>query len=159
MHRILPFVFAILVLAAGSASAAPPIERLKLPPGFRIAVYADNIENARSMALGDKGTVFVGTRSEGSVYALVDTDGDGKADKVYTIATGLNAPNGVAFRDGALYVAEISRILRFDGIESKLASPPKPVVVYDKLPRELTLKREMLLATLWRSPERWTVPD
>ena len=110
------------------------LANIKLPPGFKIEIYADKVENARSLALGDKGIVFVGTRSD-SVYALVDSNRDGKAD-VVTIAEGLNAPNGVAFRDGALYVAEISRILRFDGIEASLNKPPKPVVVFDKLPRD-----------------------
>jgi glucose/arabinose dehydrogenase len=132
-----PFFAALALSAAfvaGAASAAPPIERLRLPPGFKVEVYAGKVANARSLALGDKGTVFVGTRSD-SVYALVDSNGDGKAE-VITIAEGLNAPNGVAFRDGALYVAEISRILRFDNIEANLKRPPKPVVVYDKLPRD-----------------------
>lgn len=132
-------LFHVLALAAvclaGTAIAAPSIERLKLPPGFKVEVYADNVENARSLALGAKGTVFVGTRSEGSVYALVDANVDGKAE-VITIAEGLNSPNGVAFRDGALYVAEINRILRFDDIEANLKKPPKPVVVFDKLPRD-----------------------
>jgi glucose/arabinose dehydrogenase len=113
-----------------------PLERLKLPPGFKISVFADEVPNARSLALGAKGTVFVGTRSEGNVYALRDNDGDGKADEKFTLARGLRMPNGVAFRGGALYVAEISRILRFDDIEAKLANPPAPAVVYDKLPRE-----------------------
>ena len=130
------FLVAALVLAAfvGQAQAAPPIDRLKLPPGFKIEVYADQVEGARSLAVGDKGTVFVGTRSD-SVYALIDSNRNGKAE-IVTIATGLNAPNGVAFRNGALYVAEISRILRFDDIEAHLRNPPKPVVVFDKLPRE-----------------------
>jgi glucose/arabinose dehydrogenase len=136
MKHFIPVLVLAAAFAAGAASAAPPIERIKLPPGFRIQLYADNVENARSLALGDKGTVFVGTRSEGSVYALVDSNRDGKAGKVVTIAEGLNAPNGVAFRDGALYVAEISRILRFDNIEANLKNPPKPVVVFDKLPRD-----------------------
>ncbi len=122
--------------AAGAAAAAPPIERIKLPPGFKIALYSDKVEDARSLTVGDKGTVFVGTRSAGSVYALVDSDGNGQANEVFTIAEGLNAPNGVAFRDGALYVAEIGRILRFDNIEANLRNPPKPVVVFDKLPRD-----------------------
>ena len=131
------FVSALLLAAAfvaGAATAAPPIERLKLPPGFKIEVYANQVKNARSLALGEKGTVFVGTRSD-SVYALVDSNREGKADEVITIAQGLNAPNGVAFRDGSLYVAEIGRILRFDNIEANLRNPPKPVVVFDKLPR------------------------
>lgn len=123
-------------LAVDVAVAAPPIERLKLPPGFKIEVYADGVEDARSLTLGANGTVFVGSRSEGAVYALVDANRDGKAEEVLTIARGLNAPSGVAFRDGALYVAEISRILRFDRIETNLKAPPKPVVVFDKLPRD-----------------------
>jgi len=80
------------------------------------------------MTLSPKGTVFVGTRGGDKVYAVVDADRDGKADNVYTIASGLDSPNGVAFRDGALYVAEISRILRFDDIEKTLTHPPKSVV-------------------------------
>ena len=131
------FLVAALVLAAfaGQAQGAPPIDRLKLPPGFKIEVYADQVEGARSLAIGDKGTVFVGTRSD-SVYALIDSKRDGKASEIVTVASGLNAPNGVAFRNGALYVAEINRILRFDDIEAHLRNPPKPVVVFDKLPRE-----------------------
>ena len=97
-----------------------PLERIKLPPGFEISLYASGVENARSMALSPNGTVFVGTRSAGKVYAVVDRNGDAKADEVITLARGLNSPNGVAFRDGALYVAEINRVLRFDDIERRL---------------------------------------
>src|SRR5690242_16958318 len=114
----------ISTLFAGIAAAAPPVDRIRLPPGFKADLYAE-VENARSLALGDNGTVFVGTRTD-TVYALVDSNRDGKADKVITVAQGLNAPNGVAFRDGALYVAEISRILRFDNIDANLAKPPAP---------------------------------
>ena len=88
------------------------------------------------MTLSPKGTVFVGTRGGDKVYAVVDGDRDGKADNVYTIASGLDSPNGVAFRDGALYVAEISRILRFDDIEKTLTHPPKPVVVNEAYPKD-----------------------
>jgi len=83
------------------------------------------------MALGSEGTVYVGTRDEGKVYALPNRKKGKTADAVITIATGLNMPNGVAFRNGSLYVAEISRILRYDGIETRLKNPPKPVVVSD----------------------------
>jgi len=121
---------------AGAAQAAPPLDRIKLPPGFSIDVFATEVTDARSLALGSRGTVFVGTRSEGDVYALVDENKDGKAERRYTIASGLNSPNGVAFRDGALYVAEINRILRYDRIESSLDSPPRPVVVSDRFPRD-----------------------
>ncbi len=119
-----------------SAQAALPLDQIKLPPGFSISIYADAVPNARSLALGKNGTVFVGSRDGSEVYALVDKNADQKADEVITVASGLTAPNGVAFRDGALYVAEISRILRYDDIETNLNNPPKPVVVTDKLPRE-----------------------
>ncbi|CAJ35334.1 PQQ-dependent sugar dehydrogenase [Methanocella arvoryzae] len=110
------------------------LSQIQLPPGFAIEVYADDVPNARQMALGANGTVYVGTRTEGKVYAIQDTDRDGHADKVYTIAEGLHMPNGVAYRNGSLYLAEVSRILRFDDIDSKLDSPPEPVVVYDAYP-------------------------
>lgn len=135
MKKLVPALVVAAAFVAGAATAAPPIERIKLLPGFKIEVYADKVENARSLALGDKGTVFVGTRSD-SIYALVDSNRDGKVDEVVTIAEGLNAPNGVAFHDGALYVAEISRILRLDNIEANLKKRPKPVVVFDQLPRD-----------------------
>jgi glucose/arabinose dehydrogenase len=106
---------------------------IKLPPGFKIDVYADNVDNARSMTLGDNETLFVGTR-ESEVYAVIDENKDFKADKVLTIASGLNSPNGVTFRNGSLYVAEINRVLRYDNIEANLDNPPAPVVVNDKFP-------------------------
>jgi len=114
-----------------------PLDKIKLPQGFSIAVYADNVPNARAMALSPNGTLFVGTRTEGNVYAVLDNDRDGKADEVITIASGLNMPNGVAFRNGSLYVAEISRILRYDDIEARLHDPPTPVVVYDRYPKDM----------------------
>lgn len=111
-----------------------PIEKIRLPAGFSIHVYANDVPGARQMTLGDNGTVYVGTRTEGKVYAIKDIDGDSQADKVYTIARGLHMSNGVAYRNGSLYVAEVSRIIRLDDIDSKLDNPPKPVVVYDKYP-------------------------
>lgn len=124
---------ALLCLAtAGLRAENLPLERIKLPPGFAIEVYA-RVAAARSLALGEQGTVFVGTRND-SVYAIAP-GADGKGE-VITIARGLNLPNGVAFRDGALYVAEVSRILRFDAIESQLRNPPKPAVVTDRFPHE-----------------------
>jgi len=88
---------------------------------------------ARSLALGQKGTVFVGTR-QSAVYAIVPGS-DGKTE-VITIAEGLASPNGVAFRGGSLYVAEVSRILRYDDIEANLRHPRKPIVVNDGFPRD-----------------------
>ncbi len=117
-------------------SARPYPERLALPAGFTVTVFASEVENARSLALGDRGTVFVGSRDAGNVYALPDTNRDGVADRVITLAAGLQMPNGVAFRDGALYVAEVSRILRFDSIETRLDDPTLPVVTYADFPRD-----------------------
>lgn len=115
-------------------SDTPLLDQIQLPDGFEIAVYAESVKNARSMALGEKGTVFVGSRSAGNVYALVDEDGDFIADQQYLIASGLNLPNGVAFREGALYVAEPDKVWRYDQIESQLANPPQPVLVSDAFP-------------------------
>lgn len=113
-----------------------PLERIKLPEGFKITVFASGIENARSLARGEKGTIFVGNRSEDKVYAVVDENNDGKADQTYVIASGLRMPNGVAFRNGDLYVAEVSRIIRFADIENNLSNPPQPEVVYDQYPSD-----------------------
>ena len=88
------------------------------------------------MAWGEKGTLFVGTRREGRVFAVTDEDGDGRGERVREVASGLRMPSGVAFRDGALYVAAVSTILRFDDIESRLDDPPTPVIVTDRLPSD-----------------------
>ena len=111
------------------------LDKIKLPQGFSISVYAE-VNNARSLCLSPNGTLFVGNRSGNKVYAVVDENKDGVADKVYTIAKGLNSPNGVAFKDGSLYIACISTILRIDSIETRLANPPQPIVVYDQYPTE-----------------------
>jgi glucose/arabinose dehydrogenase len=128
-------VFFLFSSPAG-CQATSNLKSIRVPPGFSIQMYAAKVPGARSMTLGDRGTVFVGSRKQGNVYALVDRDGDHKAEEVIVVAKGLNNPNGVAFRNGALYVAEISRILRFDGIESRLSDPGPPVVVNDDFPKD-----------------------
>ena len=70
--------------------------------------------------------MFVGSRAEGKVYAVADRDGDHRADQVHVLASGLDLPSGLAFRDGTLYVAEVSRILRFRDVARDLARPPSP---------------------------------
>lgn len=140
--RIFILLFSMILLGVGEkttsdpTSAKLPISDIKLPPGFKIEVYASGVRNARSMALSPSGTLYVGTRSRGSVYALKDTDGDFKVDEYYTLAKNLKMPNGVAFREGDLYVAEVSRISKFEDIESKLDDPGDPEVIYDKYPTE-----------------------
>jgi glucose/arabinose dehydrogenase len=112
------------------------LDKIKLPPGFAITVYADHVPNARGMTLGRNGTLFVGSRDKGEVYAVVDKDGDQRADTVLTIASDLRMPVGVAYRNGSLYVSAVDRILRFDQIEERLTKPPPPVVVTDSFPNE-----------------------
>lgn len=111
------------------------LDEVQLPSGFEIEVFA-RVNNARSLALTPEGTLFVGNRGGDKVYALRDTDGDWKADEKYVIAEGLKMPNGVAFKDGALYVAEVSKLWRFDDIESNLSTPPEPVLIYDDYPTD-----------------------
>jgi glucose/arabinose dehydrogenase len=141
--RRLPFLAVLLGLSLTNAVCMPArkakdprLQDLTLPEGFQIEIYAEGVKNARSMCMGDMGTIFVGTRNKGDVYAVRDTDGDYHADSVLTIARGLNMPNGVAFRDGSLYVAEVSRVIRYDQIEPRLTDPPTPVVVNASFPDE-----------------------
>jgi len=110
-----------------------PIEKLKAPKGFEIELYAAGVGNARTLRQGDKGTVFVGSRLLDKVYAIVDRDGKREVKPIYS---GLYRPNGLAFKDGALYIAELSRISKVEKIEDNLDNPPKPVVIYDDLPKD-----------------------
>ena len=129
-----------LALVAGSVFAVDDEElrlnEIELPTGFSVDVFAAEVDNARSLAQSPSGTVFVGTgrRGGGVVHAVIDRDGDGVAEERYRIGSDLNWPNGVAFHEGHLYVAEISRVLRFEDIENRLDSPPEPVVVTADLP-------------------------
>jgi glucose/arabinose dehydrogenase len=118
------------------AQTALPVETIRLPPGFDIEVVA-RVPNARAMTWGAAGTLFVGSTTAGKVYALTLPPAGIKGEAVVNvIASGLREPAGVAFRDGALYVSAVSRILRYDDIERRLAAPPAPVVVTDRFPTE-----------------------
>src|ERR1700723_2208101 len=110
-----------------------PTAKLKVPPGFNIEVYAAGMANARSLAEGDKGTVFVGSRLVDKVYAIVNKDGK---RTVKVLASGFYRPNGVAFHDGTLYIAELSKISKIEHVEDNLDNPPKPTVIYDNLPKD-----------------------
>ena len=121
--------------APPTAEALPLPHPIRLAPdGFTIGIYADDVPNARSMVLSPEGTLFVSTRQNGSVYAVLDHDQDQQADEVITLAQGLNMPNGVAFREGALYLAEVNRVWRYDDIEADLHNPPEPALVSRCLP-------------------------
>ena len=138
MRRI--FIIGLILLWLPGCSPAAMLEgihldKIEMPPGFRISLYA-RVSGARSMALSPGGTLFVGTRKQGKIYAVLDSDQDHTADDVIVVAEGMHSPNGVAFRNGSLYVAEVNRVLRFDGIETDLANPAEPVVVDDSFPTE-----------------------
>jgi glucose/arabinose dehydrogenase len=120
--------FAIHV--TGKSAKDLPIDKLKVPAGFKVEVWAEGLPNARSMALGNKGTVFVGTRQLKEVYAVVDRGGK---REVKTLFKGMDTPNGIAFSRGTLYIAERNRITRYDGIEDRLDNPPEAKVIIDNL--------------------------
>ncbi|WP_459252703.1 PQQ-dependent sugar dehydrogenase [Paraburkholderia sp. RL17-347-BIC-D] len=123
----------LLAATALPALAALPVDRIKLPPGFHIAVLSDAVPSARAMALSPKGILYIGSL-DGHVYALELQNG--RVTARHVIASGLETPAGVAWRDGALYVSEVSKIVRFDAIDTHLNDPPKPAVVIDTLPTE-----------------------
>ncbi|WP_319590309.1 sorbosone dehydrogenase family protein [uncultured Draconibacterium sp.] len=139
---LLLFIFLATLACTSSDKTEKPlpdyetVPEINLPDGFKIHVYAEDVDNARSMVLGDKGTLFVGSRTAGKVYAVIDEDQDYQADQVIVIADNLNQPNGVAFLNGDLYVAEISKIWKFENIEDHLDSPPAPVLISDDFPTD-----------------------
>jgi len=112
-----------------------PLDKIKLPKGFKISVYAE-VPDARSLAMSPSGTIFVGNRDGDKVYAVKDTNGDQIADLKFIVASGLNMPNGVAFRDGDLYVAEMSQVLKFPKVEQSLNQQQKGVVINSSFPSE-----------------------
>jgi len=140
MHLFKRSLLCLLLLNTCLVCAAPVdpqtvLNQLHLPEGFKISIYADHVPNARSLALDDNGTLYIGTGSD-KLYAVKDNNNDGVAEQRYVIADNLNMPNGVAFKDGTLYVAEINRIIRFDHITHHLANPPNPIVIYDQFPSD-----------------------
>lgn len=138
--KSISFMLLLLLLSClrpAQAEDQLPLGKLKLPKGFHVSVYARNVKGARSMTLSPKGTLYVGTREAGNLYAIPDLDHNHEGDTVITLGSGMHHPNGVDFRNGSLYVAEINRILRYDNIDARLNNPPKPVVVNSSLPDKL----------------------
>jgi len=124
-----------IAASQSSAAQALPLDQIKLPQGFSIELVA-RVPSARAMTWGDRGTLFVSS-SAGNVYALTfAAPNAGGHASVQSIASGLRDSGGLAFRDRALYVSSVNRILRFDDIERRLQPPPEPVVVTDKLPSD-----------------------
>jgi len=135
---LVPVLLVATVCGPARSQDALPLETIRLPEGFRIEVFAEDVPNARQMAWSPNGILYVGSRGEGTVHAVVDDDGDHRADRVVLVDSGLEMPSGIVWRDGSLYVAAVSRILRYDGIDEEFGapSPPDPVVVRDDLPTE-----------------------
>ncbi len=124
----------ITVFGFSSPSGTIHLEKIVLPEGFRISLYASNIPDARSMALSPDGILVVGTRKNGTVWSLSDTNGDGRSDLSTIIAKGLTNPNGVAFLGNDLYVAERSRILRYKKFKSGKNRTGSPEIVRSDFP-------------------------
>jgi len=133
---LLTFLSTIVSCETQQGNSNQIISKLQLPDGFRAEVFADNVPNARQLAMGESGIIYAGSREAGNVYAIVDENKDSKVDTVYTIAKDLRMPSGIAFRNGSLYVAAVSTIYRYDDIEANLTNPPEPVIVTDNYPTE-----------------------
>ncbi len=139
MKPILTLLLTVLLAASLTQYASAkdlPLEKLILPEGFSIQTYATEVKNARQMALGKTGVLYVGSRGEGKVHAVVDTNKDGVGDKVVLIAEDLTMPSGLTYKDGDLYVSEVSQILKFSNIDKNYEKSPEPEVVIDGLPNE-----------------------
>ncbi len=124
-----------MVFLTNHVQAEVKLNQLKLPAGFKVDYFAKNVKNARQLALSDSGIVYVGSRKAGNIYALLDENGDGKSDKRWLVAKGLEMPSGIAWKDGDLYVAEVSRILKFSNIDKNLDKPISEVFL-SGLPKE-----------------------
>jgi len=140
----LSLLFFLSVFSSKNNDLDTFLEKIVLPDGFKIEIYASDVENARSMTVSPSGTVFVGNRKSDNVFALIDENNDGKVDKKYLITDKLkNMPNGVAFHDGDLYVAEVNKIWVFKDIENKLKLidengfyPEDPILITDDFPSD-----------------------
>lgn len=125
-----------LAMTLRASAGRLSLEKIRLPAGFRISVYASDVPDARELVLAPDGTIFVSSRQLGNVYAITNSRRSASAEEVIVIARGLHAPNGIAYRAGALFVAETDRIWRYDNILANLRRPPSPVLIFDKLPSE-----------------------
>ncbi|MDA0306852.1 MAG: hypothetical protein O3B76_11310, partial [Proteobacteria bacterium] len=133
MMRFAVIIAAVLLMSPVAEATEPPLERIRLPKGFSISLYA-NVPGARSMAVVEKiGVVFVGTRSD-SIYAVIDKDRDGRPEQVVRVRSGLKVANGIDWRNNWLYVAEQHRVVRFSAPDLKTLMTASPQVLFDNLP-------------------------
>lgn len=121
--KYLSLTLVLLALFTFGSAANINLKQLTVPAGFKIEFFAENVENARQMALSPSGIVYVGSRKAGKVYALKDVDSDGKVDQRWLVAEDLNMPSGLAFKEDDLYVADVDKILKFTNIDANLEQP------------------------------------
>ena len=140
MKRQIPFLCMLLSIVfqvrADQQEPLKWLDQISLPDGFHISVFADDVENARSLATDANGVIYVGTRDAGNVYALRDTDKDGVADQRYVIAENLNMPNGVTMLNGALYVATVEHLLRWKNPNLHIDDMPEPEILSSDFPHD-----------------------
>ncbi len=132
IKKLILFCLALLLFSTSIARAdnlVDKVDLLKVPKGFKVELFADNLPNARTMVLGDKGTLFVGTRGAGNVYAI-------NHGKNYLLASNLNMPNGLAFHDGDLYIAAVDKLYRIDDIEKNLTTQHRLTLIRDDFPKD-----------------------
>ena len=108
---------------------------IKLPAGFKISVFAENIISAREISISPSGIIFVGSM-KGNVYAIIKDDKTDKAKKIYVIAKDLIMPVGVCYHNNDLYISEVNKVIKLENIESRLTNPPAPVTVNDSFPAD-----------------------
>ncbi|MEW6268273.1 MAG: PQQ-dependent sugar dehydrogenase [Thermodesulfobacteriota bacterium] len=119
-------------MPTGPDPSGLPLSDIRLPDGFRISVFAYPVPNARALALGPRGTLFVGSRTANRVYAARDADGDGRAEAVVVLAEGVAQPAGVDVHEGDLYFSAVTELWRIDDVEQNLvASAPRELVAGD----------------------------
>ncbi|MBM7070659.1 PQQ-dependent sugar dehydrogenase [Shewanella sp. 202IG2-18] len=134
LNKFRNYVVAVALLVTTTAVASQSLH-ITVTKGFGVSLYASGLGDAKQLAIGDRGTVFVGSGKAGIITALVDSDHDGRVEKRYVIAKGLKSPEAIAFYDGDLYVAVENRILKYRSIEQRLRRPGRPQIIYDKLPK------------------------
>lgn len=124
----------VTLLLCNSAFAGSQSIMITVAKGFGLSLYASDIGDAKQMAMGANGTLFVGSNKSGTIHALVDSNQDGRVDKRYVIAKGLESPDAIAFHNGDLFVATENQIVRFVDIEQRLRRPSRPKEIYSDLP-------------------------
>lgn len=138
------FIAMVTMAMATAVNAERQSIMITVAKGFGLSLYASDLGDAKQMAMGDNGTLFVGSYKAGAIHALVDSNADGRVDKRYIVAKDLHHPEALAFHDGDLYVAEGSRIIRYADIENRMRRPNRGKEVYNRLPGKTNKSRRAM---------------